>query len=199
MKTEESCMIVKIKGGRGTVQAEPTDWNEYNTKLAKLMQRLKKDAGAKSIKQNYKGKGSQAARRQLWIRFKSGAVIDIWIDMGFVGLGGVVTNRPPGSDVTLSTKRIAYEKRTPEQTYAEVVKVIKPWANPAESAISQGLDKKDIKKGLKVIQVAHPEYGTWTIQGPAKGTNSWEVKRDSRGGEIVVDVAELTKHWKKAA
>jgi hypothetical protein len=113
------------------VRHAQTDWNEYNTKLAKLMAKLKKEAGAKSIKQNYKGTGKQKARRQLWVRFKSGAVIDIWIDMGYVGLGGVVTNRPPGSDVLLSKKRIPYDNNTPEQTYAEVLKVLKPWANPS--------------------------------------------------------------------
>jgi len=192
-------MKLKIKNGRALVQAQE-DWDEYNTKLMRLMKKLKKDAGATTIRQNYKGKGSQKARRQLWIRFKSGAVIDIWLDMGFVGLGGVVTNRPPGSDVTLSTKRISYEKRTPEQTYAEVVKVIKPWANPEQPAISDGgLDPKDIKKGLKIINKRNPEWGTWTVTGPTKGVaRAWNIQRDRRGDEKFVDEAELAKFWKKA-
>jgi hypothetical protein len=190
-------MKLKIRAGRATVLAEFTDWNDYNTKLAKLMKKLKKDAGAATIRQNYKGTGSQKARRQLWIRFKSEAVIDVWLDMGYVTFGGVVTNRPPGSDVTLTTKKLPY-KDTPEQTYKEIVKILKPWANPDIKV--KALTKKDIKKGVKVIQKDHPEYGTWTVKGPAKGTfGTWEVAKDNGRGEIAVDEAELLKFWKKAA
>jgi hypothetical protein len=194
---EETPMIIKMKKGRGTVQAEFTDWTEYNTKLAKLMQKLKKDVGAGSIRQGYKGTGSQKARRQLWVRWKNEAVIDIWLDMGYVTFGGIVMNRPPGSDVTISAKKLPYKDK-PEQTYAEIVKILKPWANP--DIKPKALAKKDIKKGVKVIQKDHPEYGIWTVKGPAKGTfGTWEVAKDNGRGEIAVDEAELLKHWKKAA
>jgi hypothetical protein len=106
-----------------TTAAEGID--AFNTKLAKLLQRLKKDAEAKTIKQNYKGTGSQKFRRQLWVRFNSGAVIDLWLEKEALGLGGVVTN---GVGNPLTKKAILYQGKTPEQVYAEVMPVLKAWA-----------------------------------------------------------------------
>ena len=101
----------------------------FNTELAKLMQKLKKDAGASSISQNYRGTGSQAHRRQLWVRFKSGAVIDLWLEESKVGLGGIVKNGVPGKPKGL-VKEVAYGNKTPEQVYKEVAGHLKEWANP---------------------------------------------------------------------
>lgn len=107
-----------------------TQWNEFNTKLAKLMQKLKKDAGAEAIAQNYKGTGSKAYRRQLWIHFTSGAVIDLWLDNGFMKFGGVVKKRAPGAEGRSLPETIKYEKQTPEQVYAEAAKHLKEWGAP---------------------------------------------------------------------
>ncbi len=116
----------------------PTDanaqWGEFNTKLAKLMQKLKKDAGAKSIAQNYKGTGSQAYRRQLWVHFASGAVIDLWLDKGYLKFGGVVMNGVPGAEGRSLPGGIKYEGKTPEHVYAEAAKHLKEWAAPVEKA-----------------------------------------------------------------
>ena len=103
---------------------------EFNTTLAKLMQRLKKDAGAKAIAQNYKGTGRQAFRRQLWVHFTSGAVIDLWLDNGHLGLGGVVMNPPPGTEAKPLPRRLPYGDKKPEAIYAEAAKLLKEWANP---------------------------------------------------------------------
>lgn len=102
----------------------------YNTTLAKLMQRLKKDAGAEKIAQNYRGTGSQKARRQLWVRFKSGAVIDLWLNDKYLGFGGVVMNRSPGSEPAPLPKGIPYGDKDPEQIYKEAAALLKVWANP---------------------------------------------------------------------
>jgi hypothetical protein len=100
----------------------------YNGALAKLFQRLKKDAGAERIAQNYRGTGSQVFRRQLWVRFKSGAVIDLWLERHGVKFGGVVSISPGGS---LPLPRgVAYEGKTPAQVYAEVAPMLRAWANP---------------------------------------------------------------------
>jgi hypothetical protein len=108
--------------------SETDDWLTYNTQLAKYMQRLKRDAAATSIAQNYRGTGSRSYRRQLWIHFKSGAVIDVWLENGYAKLGGVVNNRPSGGE-PLTTRTVQYAE-TPEQTYEAVVAVLNPWANP---------------------------------------------------------------------
>lgn len=106
-------------------------YGEFNTKLAKLMQKLKKDAGAKSIAQNYKGTGSQAFRRQLWVHFGSGAVIDLWLDKGYLKFGGVVMNGPPNKeDKYHMPNAIPYGDKTPEHVYEEAAKHLKAWANP---------------------------------------------------------------------
>ena len=117
------------------VEGEGTDLNakygEFNTRLAKLLQKLKKDAGATIISQNYKGTGGRAYRRQLWVSFKSGAVIDLWLEAGRIEFGGVVKNGPPGSNVALPVRHVSYGDGTPEQVYAEAMPILNAWANPA--------------------------------------------------------------------
>lgn len=123
------------------------DIDAFNTQLAKLFQRLKKDAGASSIKQNYKGTGSKKFRRQLWINFKSGAVIDIWLEDRLVNFGSVVKN----GGGTLEKKTVMYQEKTPEQVYAEAMAVLKAWANgkATESA------DPDIKQRRKMIMAIY--------------------------------------------
>lgn len=106
----------------------------YNTTLAKLFQRLKKDAGATSIAQNYRGTGTQSYRRQLWVHFKSGAVIDLWLNAIDLGLGGVVKNRPPGAAPGELPRSIAYDDKTPEQVYDEAMPLLRAWANPPSAS-----------------------------------------------------------------
>ena len=108
------------------LQADPNEeFGQYNTELAKQMSKLKKDTGASTIQQNYKGTGSQAFRRQLWVRWeKLGAVIDLWLENGFIRLGGVVTR---GGNGTPNPKVIKYNGRPKEQVYADVVQALKGW------------------------------------------------------------------------
>ena len=113
-----------------TPEGQASDPLTFNTALAKLMQRLKKDAGAESIAQNYRGTGSQAHRRQLWVRCKSGAVIDLWLEESRVQLGGIVKNGVPGKPPKGLVKDVAYGNKTPEQVYKEVAGHLKEWANP---------------------------------------------------------------------
>ena len=104
----------------------------YNTTLAKLFQRLKKDAGATSVAQNYRGTGTQSYRRQLWVHFQSGAVIDLWLNARDLGLGGVVKNRPPADvEARVELPRvIEYGDKTPQQVYDEAMPLLRAWANP---------------------------------------------------------------------
>ena len=125
-------VVARFVAGEDAAPADANaQWGEYNTKLAKLLQRLKKDAGAKSISQNYKGTGSQAFRRQLWVNFVSGAVVDLWLDKGYLKFGGVVMNAPPGVEGRGLPKAIPYEGKKPEQVYEEAAKHLKAWAAPA--------------------------------------------------------------------
>lgn len=106
----------------------PEDIHAFNTALAKELKKLKKDAGVATIRQNYKGTGPQKFRRQLWTNFKSGAVIDLWLDSDSLGLGGVVNRRAnekePGHPLP---KRIPYGDKTPAEVYREVMPLLKRW------------------------------------------------------------------------
>lgn len=104
----------------------------FNTALAKLLQKLKKDAGASTVSQNYRGTGRQAYRRQLWVHFKSGAVIDLWLEANGINFGGVVCRRAPtrATPMQLPKLGIPYGVKTPEQVYAEVAPLLKEWALP---------------------------------------------------------------------
>jgi hypothetical protein len=99
----------------------------FNTRMAKELKRLKKDAGASTIRQNYRGTGSQKHRRQLWTNFHNGAVIDIWIETGCITLGGVVSRIPTGQHVNPSNRVIAYQGREPEAIYADVLASLLAW------------------------------------------------------------------------
>lgn len=119
----------------------------FNTKLAKLMQGLKKDAGASRIAQNYKGTGSVAYRRQIWIHFKSGAVVDVWLENGYAQIGGVVMNRAPGSQSTLATRtRVPYGE-SPEWTYRSLAVVLREWANPGAASYSRRVSRRRLRSG----------------------------------------------------
>lgn len=64
---------------------------EYNAKLARRMRRLKKEAGATTVRQEYRGTGSQAHRRQMWVRMPGlpRGFTDVWLDDAAASLGGV--------------------------------------------------------------------------------------------------------------
>jgi len=102
----------------------------YTATLAKLLQRLKKDAGALMVSQNYRGTGSKAYRRQLWVRFASGAVVDLWLERTGVRLGGVVLR----SGLTKLPGVIPYDGRSPEEVYAQLAPLLRDWANPASAS-----------------------------------------------------------------
>lgn len=61
----------------------------FGAAMAKRLQGLKKDFGAKHVKQNYRGTGSQSFRRQVWVRFNDGTGTDIWVEGPVVSIGGV--------------------------------------------------------------------------------------------------------------
>lgn len=103
---------------------------DFNTALAKLLQRLKKDAGADRVAQNYRGTGSQEFRRQLWVNFRGGAVIDLWLEHNRIGLGGVVKRGPAGRAPIHLPSAVSYSGKTPDQVYEEVARILREWAMP---------------------------------------------------------------------
>lgn len=90
---------------------EATELGVFNTTLSKLLMNLKKDVGATMIRQNYKGTGKRAHRRQMIVRMPGDSVIDVWLDNGFAQISGVYTM--PGVDAS----PVEYGDQTPEQIY----------------------------------------------------------------------------------
>jgi len=54
------------------------DPGEFNTKLSRKLRDLKRDVGATSVKQNYRGTGSKSARRQVLVDGIRGTT-DVWL------------------------------------------------------------------------------------------------------------------------
>jgi hypothetical protein len=77
----------------------PEEDEEFTKNIAKAFAKNKRELGIKGIKQNYKGTGRKKAHRQLWVRFHSGAVIDLWIEPERVTYGGVVWINAEGKRV----------------------------------------------------------------------------------------------------
>lgn len=105
---EEAEQAVPAEDGK--YAADP---DAYNSKLAKLLNRLKKDVGAESVRQNYKGTGKQSHRRQLYVRlpFHERGGPDVWLDSGFVQVGGVI---PVPKSIP---SKHDYGDSSPEQVY----------------------------------------------------------------------------------
>ena len=104
----------------------PIDQEKYTGKIAKELRRLKKDLGFKSIKQEYKGTGSQKANRQMWTRGPGAAVIDIWIYPSMIGFGQVVAMNSKGERIRPVPSSIPHEATIPE-TYEKVKEILANW------------------------------------------------------------------------
>ena len=59
------------------------------------------------------------------------------------------------------------------------------------------LTKDQIKPGVKIRQIAHPEFGDWIIKRLYAGT-TWEVDKLNGRGGIATCEGELTKFWELA-
>ena len=58
------------------------------------------------------------------------------------------------------------------------------------------LSPRDLKPGLRIQEIAHPEHGVWKIVEKAKGTTGvWEISKP--GGDKTLDEDEL-EHWRRA-
>ena len=173
---------------------EQIDADVFNAKLAKLFQKLKKDAKASSIKQSYKGTGSRKHRRQLWINFESEAVIDIWLEQDSVVFGGVVA-RGGGN---LSKTHVAYGDRTPEQVYAEAMPILRDWANSKQEDSSPGT----ISRLVERIQARHLQLEGTSAEATFKklkdGTWGLLVNSDQvKSGDNVLTVTKAGKQSHK--
>jgi len=119
-KAKEDFQTHLVAGRVARRKMSEEDFNEFNTALAKLMRGLKRDVGAKIIRQGYRGTGSQKARRQIFVRWPDGTPLDIWLDKGSVQMGGIHNQTPP-SPATFPAER------TPEATYKKMVGILKAW------------------------------------------------------------------------
>jgi len=108
----------------------------FNTALAKKLRGLKRDVGAKTFNQGYKGTGGQKHRRQIWIGWADGSVVDVWLDSGFFRFGGI-TSQLAGRDVQVNPRSIVYDEKSVDAVYREVAAALKSWRKPAEKAVQK--------------------------------------------------------------
>lgn len=102
---------------------------DFTKSVAKEFAKKKRELDIKSIKQNYKGTGSAKARRQLWVRFNSGAVIDLWIEPEMVSYGGVVWINSKGQRVKPSSSGVRITKDDAKDVASEMAKDLKDWVD----------------------------------------------------------------------
>lgn len=94
---------------------------EFNTVLARLLQGLKRDLGALTVRQGYRGTGRSAHRRQIFVHFSNDRIIDLWLEADNVGMGGVI--RPSSQ-----AGQELHEGRQPEQVYAALVERLRSFS-----------------------------------------------------------------------
>ena len=105
-----------------------TDGEKFTGAVAKAIKTHKKAAGIDSIRQNYKGSGSHAADRQLYIRFNNGALIDIWLYTIEVHYGGVVIRKPNGQSTMPKSLRYDVGDKTPQEVASGVIADLVEWS-----------------------------------------------------------------------
>ena len=88
---------------------------KFTADIARELMRYRKSHGLVSIRQNYKGTGSQRAARQLWVRLNDGAV-DVWLNPRSYSIGGVTQMRLPGE--------FAYGTKNPAEIAKEIAEKI---------------------------------------------------------------------------
>jgi hypothetical protein len=94
----------------------------FNAAMAKRLQGLKKDLGALNIRQGYRGTGSRAHRRQMWVTLPHAErPIDVWLEDAVVGLGGVCYT---------NYGRVVVGGRSVEEVYTEIVDKLRPLTLP---------------------------------------------------------------------
>lgn len=152
---------LRTEGESELMKPGSPDVDAFNTALAKLLQKLKKDLGAEHVKQNYKGTGSQKHRRQIFVRFPWGS-IDLWLNNTKADLGGVI------SPLGRPTPAVPYENRRPEQVYADIVRHLKMWKDKHETGAGGGapdptgaVPSLKVAEGVTEAEYLKPFYG-WT-------------------------------------
>ena len=98
--------------------------------ISKALKKVKDIMGISNIRQNYVGTGSSKGNRQLWVRFKNGAVIDLWLyegsNFGRVEYGGVVTINKNGERVFPETR--GTKITTVDETIKNIMADLADWA-----------------------------------------------------------------------
>ena len=115
----------------------------FSNALSKEIKKHKKALNIKSIKQNYKGTGKQAHRRQLWIRFNNGDVIDIFLDGPVVRIGGVLKT---------GYGSVKASGRSPAEVAREVAEKLKPIGHPpAAESVQESAEEKQARAEVQVV------------------------------------------------
>lgn len=92
----------------------------FNAALAKKLQALKKDFGAKRVYRGYKGTGGQGHRYQIWVDMPSERCVDLWLEENKISIGGVC--RAP---LKLVNSVVSHDKTDVDAVYNTVLERLK--------------------------------------------------------------------------
>lgn len=177
---------------------------DYTAAIAKLVQGLKREGHVESVRQNYKGTGKERARRQLWVNFTGGGVMDIWFNHTGVSFGGIVKRLPRGQGSGIALPNVPYNGRAPEAVWEDVRGWILAWLGlqepPARTAPAPNVSVVDKPKstgnpaGTLHERIAH--LLGWTVEATQRNSlpNLREAIRGRPGAEkLVLAIDELIR------
>ena len=151
----------------------------FNSELTKKLKGLKRDLGVKTISQGYKGTGGQKHRRQIWLRWDDGSVVDVWVDDGFFSFGGI-TSQIGGRNVQVNPRQIDYDGKPVDAIYREVVTALKAWRSLADSPKVA----KDVGQTAAKTTPVEPPKPAATV---SKSADKFTV------GDVITVVYQLTR------
>lgn len=150
----------------------------YNTALAKLVGGLKKNkaTGVSAVRQGYKGTGSKAYARQIWLKVpdheRGGP--DLWLENGYAKIGGIIS-----MPNTIPAVR-KYGEDAPEVVYNWIVdtmqqfkafldaKYAQPPKSPQESLMNSQMNQK-LEALRATLENSLGEEGLPKLPAPPKG------------------------------
>lgn len=170
----------------------------YTAALSKALRLQKKKLGLSSIAQGYKGTGSKAAARQLWLRRGDGDLVDLWLDQTGMRLGGVI--KAPATIQGFPT-HYGYTGNV-EKDASEIINIVSLWSvgktyfTLPSKGVAPSTSKKAPAKPKKEAPVAAPQKKTATPVGTPlhDKTPSSYVVTLRKDGKVVGQLGPYAQH-----
>lgn len=121
--------------------------SQYTADIARELLKLRRAYGWAGVRQNYKGTGSQRAKRQLFIRLPTDEAVDVWLETQGYQIGGVTILWIKGN--------FPYNGRHPAEVAKEIAEKLKMLAERDRTASDKKASitaPERLKNALSMIQ-----------------------------------------------